>query len=172
MNRQNEENLKELFGKFVSAEQAERFADDVHRAEQILRAYPAPEPDDAVLFKIKSEIAASLARRKACVWRKRAYELAATAAAVIILAAIGVKLLEKGGEQTDRQYAFIIPAAIWESEDITADDEGLASLTAEVEQIESAVLSLRLGEDSGNGNRAVTELEMEMIEINSSFWKG
>ena len=43
----------------------------------------------------------------------------------------------------------------------------------EIEQIEDELMSLQLGEDDGNGDSKITELEMELIEINNSdFWKG
>jgi hypothetical protein len=59
--------------------------------------------------------------------------------------------------------------AIWESDNITVDDPHLASLTAEVEQIENELLTLQEGETSGNGERAVSELEMELAVINSDL---
>jgi hypothetical protein len=65
--------------------------------------------------------------------------------------------------------AQIIPVAIWESDNITVDDPHLASLTAEVEQIENELLTLQEGETSGNGERAVSELEMELAVINSDL---
>jgi len=173
MNGQNEENLKELFEKFFTAEQAERAVEDVQKAEQLLREHPAPEPDDMLIANIKAEIAMRLPPRRAGVFRRMAYKTAAVAAAVIIVAAIGLKLFEKGGGEPEGVvYASIIPRAIWEGDDIAADDVDLAILTAEMEQIEDEVLALQWGEDGGNGDRAVTELEMELIEIDSDFWKG
>jgi len=71
------------------------------------------------------------------------------------------------------QLTSIIPTAIWESDDITAADADLAIFTTEIEQIEDELMSLQLGEDDGNGDSSVSELEMELIEINNSdFWKG
>jgi hypothetical protein len=63
-------------------------------------------------------------------------------------------------------------AVIWESEDISADDANLATLIAETEEIEGEMLALELGENGGNGSGSLTELEMELEEINSDFWKG
>ncbi len=173
MNGRNDENLKELFEKFLNSEQAERAADDIQKAEQILSDNPAPLPDDILLADIKTEIAGALVRSKINVFRRRVYRTAAVAAAVIILAVISVKVFEKGGDEPQRVItASMIPAAIWESGDFTEDDAEIAMLAAEIEQIESEMLALRLGEDGGNGDIAVTELEMELIETNSDFWKG
>ncbi|MCH8120495.1 MAG: hypothetical protein IIC00_12295 [Planctomycetes bacterium] len=173
MNDGNQENLKELFEKFLDAEQAESCAEDVQKAEQILREHPAPEPDDMLIANIKAEIAMRLPAGRTYVFKQIAYKVVGIAAAVIILTAIGLRLFEKGnGEPGPVVYASIISTAIWESDDIAAVDANLAIFTVEIEQIENELLALRLGEDDGNGDRSVTELEMELIQINSDFWKG
>jgi len=180
MNGRNDENLKELFEKFIDAEQAEKYAEDVQKAEQILREHPAPEPDDMLIANIKAEIAMRLPAgrtRRTGVFKQIAYKSVSVAAAVIFLTAIGLRLFDKGGvEPNGGQYASIIsiiPTAIWESDDIAAADANLAIFTVEIEQIENELLTLQLGEDDGNGDSSITELEMELIEINNSdFWKG
>ena len=175
MSAQNEtdENLNGLFEELFGSEQAETAVDDVRRGEQILREHPAPEPDDALIAGIKAEVSRALLRRKASAFRRAAYKAAAVAAVFIVLAVIGVMILEKdGGEPVRIVTASIIPAAMWESEDIAADDADLAVLAAEVEQIGSEVLAVQLGEDGGNGHGDVVELEMELVEIDSDFWKG
>jgi len=173
MNSQNQENLKELFERFVDAEQAEKYVEDVQKAEQILREYPAPEPDDMLIANIKAEIAMRLPTQRAHVLKRVVYKAAAVAAAIAILAAVSVKLLERDKVEPERvEYASLIPRAIWESDDITTDDMDLAIFTAEVEQIENQVLALQFGENGGNGDSTLAELEMEFLEINSDFWKG
>jgi len=173
MNGRNEENLKEVFEKFLEPKEAEQAVEDIAQGEQILREHPAPAPDGEVIADIKAEIGRAVLRRKANVFTRTVYKAAVVAAAVIILTAISVKLFEKGGGESERVVAAsILPAAIWESERLADDDANLAILTAEIEQIEGEVLALQLGENGGNGYEAVTELEMELIEINSNFWKG
>jgi len=91
----------------------------------------------------------------------------------MILAAVSVRLFEKDrGGPAIITYASIIPASVWDSENIAADDADLAVLTAEIDELEGEVLTLELGENGGNGRSAVTELEMELVEINSDFWEG
>lgn len=175
MNERNEENLKKLFEKFVGGDEAERNVEDIRRAEQILRENPPPQPSDELINEIKSGIALELLRKQTTTvfsFRRTAYKLAAIAAVVIILSAIGVKFLEKGGESGKIMYASIIPTSVWESDDIAADDADLAVLNAEIEQIEGEMLSLESGGNGENGQRVITELEMELIEIESDFWKG
>jgi peptidoglycan hydrolase CwlO-like protein len=96
------------------------------------------------------------------------------AAAILIAAAVSLQLfVEKDTPRPGEVvYASLIPTAIWESDDITADDEDLAVFTAQIEQIEDEVQTLQSSEDTGNGENTITELEMELIEINSDFWKG
>jgi len=172
MNSQNQENLKELFERFVDAQQAEKYVEDVQKAEQILRQYPAPEPDDMLIANIKAEITMRLPAKRTHVFRRLIYEAAAVAAAIAILAAVSVRLFQKGFEPERLVYTSLIPRAIWESDDITTDDMDLAFFTAEAEQIEEQVLALQFGENGGNGYSTLAELEMELLEINSDFWKG
>ena len=172
MSGRKNENLKELFERFINNEQAKKAVEDIEKAEQILREYPAPEPDDMLIANIKAEIAMRLQQSKAHVFKRVAYKVAVAAAAIIILAVTTVRLFEIGGGEPEVHYASIMPTIIWESEDISTDDSALAILTAEIEQIESEILALQLGENGGNGETAVTELEMELVDINIDFWKG
>lgn len=167
MNGGNEENLKELFAKFLNVEQAERAVEDVQKAERILSEHPAPAPDDALIADVKSEIAEAILPRQVSVFRRTAYKTAVVAAAAIVIAAISVRLLDIGGGKLERVTYASIPEALW-----AADDVELAIFTAEIEEIEGEVLTLQWSENGGNGDRAVSELEMELIAIDSDFWKG
>ena len=172
MNERNEENLKDLFEKFVDAGQAEKAAEDIRKGEEILSAHPGPEPDGEVIAGIKAEVARELSRRKTRVTKRVVYKAASVAAAFIIMASVSVKIFEKGGEQGKVVRASILPSAIWESEDLAADDVDLAILTAEIREIEEDALALQFGENGGNGHIGLEELEIELMEINGDFWKG
>ncbi|MDD5327145.1 MAG: hypothetical protein PHY02_04940 [Phycisphaerae bacterium] len=165
MNGQNE-NLKELFEKFVEGEQAEQAAEDIRKGEQILGGNPAPQPDDELIANIKAEIAVSLYNKKQDTLRRTAYKMMAVAAGFMLLAVISVKLFEKNSIEPER--AVNSPAALSAVWDNSADE----TLTAEIEQIESDLFAMQSSENSSNGSEAVTELEMEMIETNNDFWKG
>jgi len=171
MNGQNEENLNELFGKFLDDKQVDEAVEDIQKGEQIFLEHPAPEPDEALIAGIKAEVARTLVGRKGGVFRRMAYKAAVAAAAVIILAIMSIRLLEKDVGEPERVIS-MIPGVIWDSDDISADDADLAILTTAIEQVEDEVLTLELGENGGNGSRAVTELEMELIAIESDFWEG
>ncbi|MFH1715954.1 MAG: hypothetical protein ABIF19_01265 [Planctomycetota bacterium] len=174
MNDQNGENLDELLEKFFDGEQAENYIEDVQKVEQILREHPAPEPDDMLIANIKAEIAMRLPVRRARLFRRRLYEVAVVAATIVVVAAVSVRFFdEPSSGPGQRVYAAsLIPKAIWESHDIAADDENLAVFTAEIKQIENEVLALESDEDSSESDTAITELEMELIETSSDFWKG
>ena len=172
MDNRNRENLRELFEKFFDAEQAESCVEDIEKAEQMLREHPAPQPDDMLIANIKAEIAMRLRAGRAHHFRRIFYEIVGAAATIIFVAAVSLQLLEKDTPPKPRVYASLIPAAIWESDDITAADENLAVFTAQIDQIEDEVTALQSGEKAGNGESTLAELEMELIEINSDFWKG
>jgi hypothetical protein len=174
MNSQDKENLKELFEKFLGAKQAAEAAEDIYKAEQILREHPAPEPDDMLITNIKAEIAAGLLRKQTNIYRTITYRVASVAAAILIVAAIGLNLFEKDKDYRTEKFipASLIPRAVWESDDIAADDIDLVTYTTEIEQIKNELHALQVGESDANGDEAVIELEMNLMEIESDFWKG
>lgn len=171
MEDQTNENIEELFGKFLSDQDARRVAEDIQKAEEILREHPAPEPAGELLADINSKITEALSAEKPKTYKLITYRMAAVAAAIIILVAVGIRFFEKGPAETQIPVT-LIQQAIWESEDISADQAELALLTDELEQIEGEILALRLGEDGGEGDRESVELEMELTDIGGDFWKG
>ena len=172
MNSQNDENLKELFERFLSAEQAESGVEDIQKGEQILREHPAPEPDNMLIANIKAEIAMRLPAKRTNVFTKIAYRAAYAAAAILVISAVSLSLFDNGARESGpEQYGSIIPTAIWESDDITTDDADLAIFTIEIEQIEDELRTLQLGESAGNGDSSLSELEIELVAINNDFWK-
>ena len=172
MEDRKQENLRELFEKFFDAEQAKNCIEDIRKAERILREYPAPEPDDMLIANIKAEIAMRLPVARAHRIRRIIYEVVGAAAVILLVASVGLQLLEKDPPGGTVNYAALIPTELWISNDITVDDEDLAVFTAQIEQIEDEVTALQSGEDTGNGDSTLVELEMELIAINSDFWKG
>jgi len=171
MNSQNDENLKELFERFLSAEQAESGVEDIQIGEQILREHPAPEPDSMLITNIKAEIAMRLPAKRTNVFAKIAYRAVYAAAAILVISAISLSLSDKNKEPNPRQYGSNIPTLDWDSDDITTDDADLAIYTIEIEQIEDELRSLQLGESSSSSDSSLSELEMELVAINNDFWK-
>ena len=175
MDDQNKENLRELFERFFDAEQAESCVEDIKKAERILRENPAPEPDEMLIANIKAEIAKRLHASRAHRFRRIIYEFVSAAAVILFVAMIGLQLFQKHTTEPGANgvnIASILPTKIWESDNIAVDDEDLAVFTTQVDQIEDEVTTLQSGEDTGNGDSTLNELEMKLIEINSDFWKG
>ena len=173
MSARKNENMKKLFEKFLPPQQAEEAMDDFNKGERILQKYPAPQPDDAIISNIKLKIAETLAHRKTNTTKRIVVRVVAAAAVFILLATASIKLLENRGNRPQRTVVLsIIPNAIWESDDILADDEDLAISAAEIEEIESDILALQLSENGSIDSDLLAELETELIEINSDFWKG
>lgn len=172
MNGQNKNNLKELFERFVSTEEAESGVEDIVNGERILEEYPAPEPDTELIASIKSEIAEAIRLRKEHTFRRFAYKLAPVAAVFVVLAAVGVRMLREGNGPLEIVQGPIISARLWDSENIADDDMDLAVLTAELDGLEVEFATLELGENGGNGRSAVSELEMDLVAIDNDIWEG
>ena len=115
-----------------------------------------------------------LPARRARLSRRKLYEVAAIAAAIVLATIATFRFLDGSGSESGQQVysASLIPRAIWESQDLAADDENLAVFKTEIEQIEEEVLALESDEESSESDSSITELEMELIEAGSDFWKG
>lgn len=173
MEDRNHENLGELIGKFFDAEQVESCLNDFQETERIFRDNPAPEPDDMLIANIKALIAMRLSARKAELARRRVYRRGVAAAAVFLIAGIGTMLFNDTPQGPTRlAAASLMPTAIWESDDVTADDENLAFFATEIQQIENEVIALESDEDTSESDSMIEELEMELMVISGDFWKG
>jgi hypothetical protein len=170
MDGQGPENLKELLEKLFDVERVASCLDDFQKAERLLRDYPAPEPDDALVANIKADIATRLLARRAKIFRRRLWEAASVAATLAVVALVGARLSHGPSRQTEN-YASLIPTAIWESNNIAADDADLARFTTEIDQIKDEVSALDSGEQAVDSASTVTDLEADLVEINSDFWK-
>jgi len=166
MDSRNEENLKNLFEKFMDIEQAQKYVEDIEKGEQILRDYPAPEPDDMLIANIKANVSLSaLSRRKSHV-RKIIFEAVSVAAALIIITVISLSPFNENPiENVPDQYASLFP---WEN--TSADTE---SMLQDIQQI-SQILTPASSEESIDNNITLmeyAELEMRLEEVNGSFWE-
>jgi hypothetical protein len=169
MNKRNRENLAGLFGRFFGVSEAEAAAEEVRAAERILDAYPAPEPDARSIAAIKMQIITRLARKRTV--SRAIHRSMVAAAAVVVVAIIG--LLGRGPTgQSDMDHAAIIPTRIWESDDIASDDLELVYFNAEIERIEAQMRALESGEGEGDSSSTLGEIEIELMQIESEFWKG
>lgn len=168
VNRERE-NLTVLLRRFMDGTAAQGAYEDIQAGERHLEARPAPEPDARVVAGIKAQMVARARRRHRVVRLIRGS--LATAAAVIVLALIGLPGPDSGS-RSGVSFASIIPAAIWESQDLTTDDLDIVYFTAEIRHIEAQMQALEADKPEVRGTNAVEELEMELLQIETEFWKG
>jgi len=167
MQSRQDPELEQLLQQMAGPERASQILQQIQAGEQLLREHPAPEPRPELIDQIKREIFKQLGKRE----RPRPWWLAraiAVAAAVVILVSITVTVLDKGSGSA-RPF---IPAALWETLEVGTEDPELAYFATELDQIESQIRALGAGEVYANGDLAVTELELELLELDSGFWKG
>jgi len=168
MEDQTRENLNQLLQQFMNAAQAETATEDIQAGEQLVDAHPAPTPSPETMARIKVEMAATFARRHRIIVT---FRRSLAAAAVIAFALIG--LLDRRATDSNNIYqATIIPAAIWDSIDVAADDLDLARFNAEARQIEAQLQALEAGDDEAAGSGTVEELEKELRQIETELRKG
>jgi len=174
MTGRNDNELKHLAEGFFDGQQFQDCLDDFERCEALLTENPAPHPSVELLARIKGDVAVTIVRRRRTRNVRRIFVAAAPVAAAAVFAiAIRVGLFETGTlVGPDTVTATIIPAALWDSDDVSAVDPSLVYFAAEIEQIESELAILQSGKEQPVGDMAVTELEMEFIEIEGEFWKG
>jgi hypothetical protein len=168
MENQNNENIEKLFSEFLPEQNSRRAADNVQEVERILCEHPAPAPAGGLLADINSKVTKALAAKRA---RTLVYRMAA-AAVVIILIAIGVKFFSKGPAVQTPVVLEPIQQAVWESDGVSVDRTETALLRDEIELTEGEISTLRLDKGGRSGGGEFVEIETELTDISSDFWKG
>lgn len=166
-----QENLKELFEKFLDSRQAGEAARDIEEGLEIVGRHAAPEPDKMLIGSIKTRTANALRDKKTKAGSRGIYRTAAVAAAVLIVGVLSVRLYRPDWFQTS-QRQLAMDAAVWETDDIAEADPELAVLAAEIDQVENKIVTLQFDNINGIEYEVESDLEMELIEIDSDFWKG
>jgi hypothetical protein len=174
MENQNEENLEQLLGRFLDAEQARKAADEIKQGDKLFALHPAPEPDKRLIASIKGRVAARLSRSQAAGYKAKAYKIAAVAAAIIILSLVGLQFFKQSRPEPGIERTTVAESSheTWSGWDETDADVELADLTEEIDQIEGNILALRLGEQDSVNGTVLVDIETEMVEIDNFFWKG
>jgi hypothetical protein len=164
--KDNREDLTELFGLCLSPREAKTACEEVRAAERILESYPAPLPADETLNQVQLEMRRESLRRHRAGHFLRG--VASVAAAIVI-----VGIAQHGLQGTKRPFgvASLIPAALWETNDMVSDDARLAYFDSEVDRLEVQVQAIE-SSDSDTGAGALNEVETELFQIDSDFWKG
>lgn len=159
--------LRELLGRFFGPSQADSAEQDIRDGDRLFDVNPSPHVTPELLAEIKQQIAVrlSLPHRPS----HPLYRYGGVAAAVIVVALIGF-FGRPAQEPSDIRYASLIPAAIWDSDDIVSDDMKLAYFRSELRRVEAQMLALD-ADDGEVATGALDEVEMELIRIERQFWK-
>ena len=163
------ENLIGLLQRFMDEPAAREAQKDIQAGERWLDTYPAPVPPSRVIAAINAQMVSAARRRHRIV--RLVHTSLAAAAAIMILTLIG----QLGPRSASRSHALqvaFIPTAIWESDDITTADLDLAYFSSEIRQIEAQVLALETGDNETADSDASDEIEMELLALQTEFWKG
>lgn len=171
MNNRQNENLEELFGQFLSAEEADKAVKEYRAGEQILERYPAPVPSRKLIEDIKLQVEGTLVLQRSAIKRHTLYKYAAMAAMVVIAATISVKIFEK--------HTGVVPSGIfnqqasesfWGEEQDETDQPG--TLATEIQNLESDINPLYTGGYGDIIQNETVELETQVIDTSSDFWRG
>ena len=160
------EDLTESFGLWLGPQEAKAAAEEVRAAERVLESYPAPPPADKTLDRIQVDMQRESLRR-----HRMGHILRGVASIAAVLVVIG--LVRHGLEGTNSRLGLTswIPAALWETDDIASDDMKLAYFNSEVDRLDAQIQAIESG-DSDTGAGALNEVETELFQIDSDFWKG
>jgi hypothetical protein len=169
-NKENREELRSLLEKFYDQIEAEQAAETIEAGERILRSYPAPEPAEATKWRIKAAVAKALQEKRQSAFgglRRSVYRVLATAAVIIIMLAVGVKIIEDGGVQKTESPMVVIDTGAGGLMDAKA-----AILSEEIDQVESRLATIESGQINDEQADDADELETEYLTIASDFGKG
>ncbi len=168
MNDQSRENLSKLLRRFMDASAARAAEQDIQAGERILDVWPAPAPGGRTIALIKARMVVAAPRHR---WRVRVFGGSlATAAAIIMIVLVG--LLGRGPiNGPASSFAAILPAAVWDSDNLAADDPDLVYFTSEIRQIEAQMQALEADEGE-TGGETPEDLQIELMAIETEFWKG
>jgi len=170
MMTENNENLDELLSRFLDEHEVHVAAEDIRLGENLLASFSVPAPDAVVIEAIKAQIGVRLRAQQKRRFIRLTVQRIAVAAIIIVLAMAGLKFLVEQKPETS-SLSKAAYGQIWGDGEVNGDEQ-LAALIAEIDEVEADILAIRLGENGGENDSLLTDLEMEMIEINGDFWKG
>jgi len=172
MNSRKNKNLDELLARFYGGE-ARKVADDIAQGERILREYPDPKPDEETIILLKAKVTKAVAANREKALRRTYYQVAAFAAAVIVIAFISAALLVNRPIES-RWVATTVKVTedISQNDELFYGDEEMTTLSAEVEQVGNEITALEIGVASEDLDSEWIDVEMGLLDIESDFWKG
>jgi hypothetical protein len=169
MRERTPESLTELLKRFMDATAAETAAEEIRAGERLLDACPAPAPSARTLAAIRIRMATAALRHR---WRVRVFRGSLAAAAAVVMALLIGLPAQRPTQRPGMNFATIIPTAIWESDDLAADDLRLVYFSSEIRRIEAQMQALEAEENDLDGGGSPDDLERELLAIETELWKG
>lgn len=161
---EKQENLNELLSGFYDEQETDEFKKDLDSFDQMLGG--GPVPSSQTIDDIKAAVAEKLSSSRQ---RNRIFTFRRIAVAGIILAIALIEMsINRQQPEVTEVGATVATAGLFGDGEMSQ----IISLTEQIEEIEDALLSVRLDESDTNGSESYLELEAELSEINGDFWKG
>jgi len=160
--------LEELVQRFYDPQQAREVLEELRRAEKLFAKEQSPEPSAKLVRNIKDQVHQRLSARQARRVRRRFIEVVA-AVIMVVVTLMGV-LSYQGKHAQNAAYASVMGAGMWETNDVSSEDARLATLEAEIEQLEQESFG-DTSEAEMAAETAVRDLEIQLVQANGEFWK-
>lgn len=163
------ENLAELLRQFMSESEARATQEDLRAVGRIMEGCPAPAPLPRTVSTIKTLMVATAQRRRR---RIRIFRRGLAAAAAVVMTVLIAQHDRHPAASPSATFASILPASVWESDNPAAEDLDLVYFTSEIRQIEAQIRALEAGDTEIRGKRTLDDLELELMAMETEFWKG
>jgi hypothetical protein len=165
--------VRELLASFMDTEAANKTAADIERGDELLRNWPSPNPDETLLAEVKQKMTIAAGQRRIVTIYHRVVAATAVAAAVVILSIVALKVFKnRPVGQPTATYAATIPDAVWEGGSIRTNDPDIAVLSNEIDAIADEISEIQFSDKNGSDAAAVSDVEMQLIDVSADFWKG
>jgi hypothetical protein len=169
MKKENKEELNQLLARFYDQAEAREAAEDIEAGERIFNSSPAPEPAEAVRWRIKAAMAKAARDKRKISVHRNVYRVLAAAAVIIIMLSVSTRIIDNGSGTIQPT---ITPMVVVDTGAGGMMDAKAIILADEIDQAENRLRAIELGRTSDRELVGVDELESDYITIASDFWKG
>ena len=159
----SKENLNDLIAGFYDSEEVAGIMEDIRVGDELIASGDRLVPDAAVVSGIKKDISKHLKSRQGRRMRMTSMRTA-IAAMLAIVAFLGIRnMVHNKGVGPLPQTA---SRSFFWGEDATA-----SNMVYELDDIDSAMISISLGEKEAESDDNFENLELEIMETDDSLWK-
>ncbi len=163
------DDLSELLRQFMDESEARATQEDLRAVGRMVKDCSTPAPLPRTVSTIKTLMVATAQRRRR---RIRIFRRGLAAAAALVMTVLIAQHDRHPAANPGATFASILPASVWESDNLAADDLDLVYFTSEIRQIEAQFRALEAGDTEIRGKRTLDDLELELMAMETEFWKG